>query len=38
MWQFAKSTPAVESGFLAAGITVSIAVAVQSIIIVLSWL
>ena len=38
MLHFAKSTPAVESGFLAAGITVGIAVVVQSLVIVMSWI
>jgi len=38
MLSFAKSTPAVEAGFLAAGVTVSIAVALQSVLIVLSWI
>ena len=35
---FAKSSVAVETGFLAAGMTVAIASAIQSCVIVLSWL
>ena len=38
MLHFAKSTPAVEAGFLAAGITVSVAVAPQSLVILVSWI
>ena len=33
-----KSSPAVEHGFLAAGVTISVAAAVQSIAIVMSWI
>ena len=36
--RFAKSTPAVEEGFLAAGITAAALAAVQTIAIVVSWL
>ena len=38
MLRFAKATPAVEAGFLAAGITVSVAVALQSVVILLGWI
>jgi hypothetical protein len=34
---FAKSTSAVESGFIAAGVTVSIGAAAQSLAAVLTW-
>jgi len=35
---FAKSTPAIEEGFLAAGITAAVVAAFQSIVTVLGWL
>jgi hypothetical protein len=33
-----KNTPAVEAGFLAAGVTVSITAALQCVVIVMSWI
>lgn len=38
MLNFARSSPAVESGFLAAEITVPVAAAFESFLIVLSWI
>lgn len=35
--QFARSTPAIEAGFLAAGLTVSIGVAIQAILAIIIW-
>jgi hypothetical protein len=33
-----KNTPAVEAGFLAAGLTVSVTAALQCVVVVLSWI
>jgi hypothetical protein len=35
--QFVKSNPAVEHGFLAAGVTITVVCVLQSIAIVLGW-
>jgi hypothetical protein len=36
--RFAKSTSAVESGFIAAGVTVSTIAAIQSLAVVMNWI
>ncbi len=38
MLQFVRSTSAIESGFIAAGITVSAIVVIQTLYILLSWI
>ena len=37
MLRFAKSSQAVENGFLAAGVTITVVCVVQSIAIILGW-
>jgi len=37
MMRFMKSRPAVEEGFLAAGVTITVVCVLQSIVIILGW-